>query len=176
MKSAIIAPRADHGTRVCYVGGCRCAPCTASNRDRYRERMTRMREQASEVAPTSPGIPSTMRRGGRDVSILRCPGANGAACVVGGGAFGFEGGWSWGGSSPGGRAPKKPRAKKPPRPAPLTAEQRRERDREGMRARRAAMDPTELRERNRLDQQRKRRRDREKKSAEMAMEAGAGWS
>lgn len=82
-------------------------------------------------------------------------------------AFGFEGGWSWGsgGIVGGGRAPKKPKPKKARRPPPMTAEQRREREREKMRARRAAMDPAALRERNRLDQRAKRERDRARKAA-----------
>lgn len=72
------------GTRAKYVTGCRCDACRASNRDYYRERMTKMREAAGEVEPSGPPIPGTLKRGGRDVRILRCPGANGTVCVRGG--------------------------------------------------------------------------------------------
>lgn len=77
----------EHGTRARYVAGCRCDACRGANRTRYRERMAAMREAATSVAPSAPPIEGTMRRGGRDVRVLRCPGANGRACVVEGGAW-----------------------------------------------------------------------------------------
>lgn len=83
----IIAPRADHGTRACYVGGCRCDECRAANATRARERTARARERANEVMPTGPAIPSTMQRGTVTIAIVRCPGAAGAACVVAGGTW-----------------------------------------------------------------------------------------
>lgn len=45
-----------------------------------------MRELAADVRPSGPPIPGTMLRAGKTVRILRCPGANGAACVA-------EGAW-----------------------------------------------------------------------------------
>lgn len=69
------------GTRAGYVAGCRCEACRAANTARYHERMQRMRVESADVRPTGPAIAGTMRRGGRDVAILRCPGANGAGCV-----------------------------------------------------------------------------------------------
>jgi hypothetical protein len=83
-RPAIIAPREDHGTRVCYVGGCRCDDCLRANRDHYRERQRRMVELAAEVRPSGPPLPGTLLREGREIRVLRCPGANGAACVRGG--------------------------------------------------------------------------------------------
>jgi hypothetical protein len=69
------------GTRSGYVAGCRCRACRDANRDRYRERHARMAEGAAEVLPSGPPIAGTMKRGGRIVSVLRCPGANGSPCV-----------------------------------------------------------------------------------------------
>lgn len=79
--------RYEHGTRARYVAGCRCAECRASNVRYYHDRMTQRRELAPTVQPSGPAIPGTMQRGGRMVAVLRCPGANGASCVVEGGAW-----------------------------------------------------------------------------------------
>lgn len=82
-----IGARSEHGTRARYVAGCRCDACRESNNIRYRERVARMREAAAEVEPSGPPIPGTMMRQGREVRILRCPGAGGSPCVVVGGAW-----------------------------------------------------------------------------------------
>jgi hypothetical protein len=81
--SAFIQAR-EHGTRATYVAGCRCDDCRAANTRRYGERQSRLRELAVEVQPSGPAIAGTMRRGGRDVRVRRCPGANGDPCVRGG--------------------------------------------------------------------------------------------
>lgn len=78
--SAFIVAR-EHGTRATYVSGCRCEACTRANTIRYAKRREAVRELAATVRPTGPAIPGTMRRGGRDVAILTCPGANGQPCV-----------------------------------------------------------------------------------------------
>ena len=71
-----------HGTRSRYVAGCRCDECRAANTAWYHDRVARMREAASEVKPSGPPIPAKVRRGSRLCSVLLCPGANGAPCVV----------------------------------------------------------------------------------------------
>lgn len=71
-----------HGTRTRYVAGCRCDDCKASNARRWRERRTRMHDLAAEVKPSGPPIPGTFFRGGREIAVVRCPGANGAPCIV----------------------------------------------------------------------------------------------
>lgn len=82
--SSILAPRGDHGTRACYVAGCRCAACRAANTERYRRRLREVRERAVEVVPTgAPGL-RILIRAGIEVRVPTCPGGNGAACVAGG--------------------------------------------------------------------------------------------
>lgn len=76
-----------HGTRARYVAGCRCDDCRASNTTHYHARRAQVAELEGVVRPSGVPIPSTMRRGGRDVRILRCPGADGDPCVVEGGAW-----------------------------------------------------------------------------------------
>lgn len=78
--SAFIVAR-EHGQRSTYVAGCRCDACKAANVRRFRERRATIVELAGNVRPSGPAIPGTMRRGGRDVAILLCPGANGQSCV-----------------------------------------------------------------------------------------------
>ncbi len=73
--------RAAHGTRTRYVAGCRCDECRASNTARWHARRAQAAELASEVRPSGPPIESTMMRDGREVRIVRCPGANGEPCV-----------------------------------------------------------------------------------------------
>lgn len=80
----VIAPRQDHGTRACYVGGCRCEDCTRSNLVRYHARMGKVREAEKEVEPSGDPIPGVLVRAGVEYNILRCPGAGGAKCVKGG--------------------------------------------------------------------------------------------
>lgn len=46
-----------------------------------------MTEEAAEVRPSGAPLEGTMERGGRTVSVLRCPGANGSPCVREGGAW-----------------------------------------------------------------------------------------
>lgn len=75
------AERFPHGTRSCYVCGCRCPECRAANAARYRERMRKMQELAVDVVPTGPPRRGTMRRAGRTYRVKRCPGANGKPCV-----------------------------------------------------------------------------------------------
>lgn len=81
---SFIRPTARHGTRACYVGGCRCEPCRGANAARYRERVSAMRELADTVKPTGPAIEGTLLRAGRTYRVRRCPGANGAPCIKGG--------------------------------------------------------------------------------------------
>lgn len=71
----------EHGTRARYTNGCRCGECRGANARRWRERRARAAELAAEVKPSGPPIPSSLRRAGKDVGILRCPGANGSPCV-----------------------------------------------------------------------------------------------
>lgn len=84
MTMSGIFAKHEHGTRARYVAGCRCAPCTAANRDRYRERQASIDEQRATVTPTGPAIEGTMLRAGQSIRVRRCPGANGSACVKGG--------------------------------------------------------------------------------------------
>lgn len=85
MSRQILAPREDHGTRACYVSGCRCASCREANNIRYRARQARQAELAKTepVKPNGPPLPGILRRGGRDYQVKRCPGANGLPCVRG---------------------------------------------------------------------------------------------
>lgn len=84
---ATLARDYECGTRSAYTRGCRCPECREANRERERQRVRRVRAARADVTPSGPPIASTMRRGGRDVRILRCPGVNGATCVVPGAAW-----------------------------------------------------------------------------------------
>lgn len=77
----------EHGTRACYVKGCRCADCRAANLRYYHERMERRREAETKVAPFGQPIRGTLVRAGKVYQVLRCPGAGWQPCVVEGGAW-----------------------------------------------------------------------------------------
>jgi len=83
----IIKPRGDHGTRACYVGGCRCDACRSANTERHRRRQRLVVEAASSVQPSGPALEGTLVRDGATHRIRRCPGANGAPCVRDGGTW-----------------------------------------------------------------------------------------
>lgn len=73
---------APHGTRARYVGArCRCNDCRRANTEYYHRRQTAKDEAAPSVTPSGPPGEARMLRGGRQVKILTCPGANGARCV-----------------------------------------------------------------------------------------------
>ena len=89
-----------HGTRACYVNGCRCDECRAAVLRAYHKRQKEIYARKSEVVPSGPPIPSVMirrfpsrRPDGRkrkvnvEYKIFRCPGANGKKCVVKGGSW-----------------------------------------------------------------------------------------
>jgi hypothetical protein len=77
----------EHGTRKCYVTGCRCAPCRGANNARYRARVKERLERAGEAVPSGPPLESFLIRAGRWHKVKRCPGANGAPCVRVGGSW-----------------------------------------------------------------------------------------
>ena len=77
----------EHGTRACYVKGCRCDDCKASNLRYYHERMQRRREAEAKVAPFGQPIRGTLVRAGKVYQVLRCPGAGWTECIVPGGAW-----------------------------------------------------------------------------------------
>jgi predicted amidophosphoribosyltransferase len=79
-----LAMKNPHGTRVRYVLGCRCKPCTAANLALYHARQKQIAEHAVEVRPSGPALEGELVRAGKIYRVRRCPGANGKPCVKGG--------------------------------------------------------------------------------------------
>lgn len=80
--------RFEHGTRARYVTGCRCAPCTKSNRAVYYERQQRGLEAAAAIPAPPRFVPVgqewTLTDGSKAVRVYKraCPGIWGAPCAT----------------------------------------------------------------------------------------------
>jgi len=76
-----------HGTRACYVRGCRCAPCRQANTTVYHKRQRRAKEALADFTPRAP-IAVEQKFTRRDGSIrtrtyLGCPGIDESGCPRG---------------------------------------------------------------------------------------------
>lgn len=77
--------RKRHGTRSCYVAGCRCGKCRAANTRRYHERAQRAKELAQQLPPvlTLPIAQDwTAPDGSKQTRFYKraCPGVAGSPC------------------------------------------------------------------------------------------------
>lgn len=76
-----------HGTRGCYVNGCRCDDCKKSNREAYHARQRMAKELAAEIV--TPAVPSpqiwTAPNGEKKTRLYKraCPGVHGKPCAWG---------------------------------------------------------------------------------------------